>query len=52
MMFASMHLQKLLTETADDGDILIGRLWTELHNFVGPGWEQEEDITIIGIKRY
>lgn len=51
-MFGSRNLQELLVQQADDGEMLIGHLWTALNDFVGPGWEQEDDITIIGIKRY
>lgn len=51
-MFGTRRLQELLMQKADDGDTLISRLWAELNRFVGPGWEQEDDITIVGIRRY
>lgn len=50
-MFGSRRLQELLIQTADDGETLINRMWAELNHFVGPEWEQEDDITIIVIKR-
>ena len=33
------------------GDDLIGALLTELDGFTGPGWEQEDDITLVTLER-
>jgi serine phosphatase RsbU (regulator of sigma subunit)/anti-sigma regulatory factor (Ser/Thr protein kinase) len=40
-----------LTGEASDGEVLIDRLLKELQEFVGPGLEQEDDITLVTIGR-
>ena len=34
-----------------DGEALIRLLLDELHAFTGPGWEQEDDITLVTLER-
>ena len=34
-----------------DGQELIDRLLGELEGFTGPGWEQEDDITLVAVQR-
>jgi hypothetical protein len=36
---------------AEDGTALIGQLLEALEQFTGPGWEQEDDITLVGLQR-
>jgi len=49
-MFGFPRLQELIGDKKDDGDSLIDRLLDELHAFTGDQWEQEDDITLVGIK--
>ena len=35
----------------DAGSELLDRLLDELHAFTGPGWEQEDDITLVTLRR-
>jgi serine phosphatase RsbU (regulator of sigma subunit)/anti-sigma regulatory factor (Ser/Thr protein kinase) len=49
-MFGLPHLQKLLREH-DDGTPPIVLVLQELANFTGPGWEQEDDITLVALQR-
>ena len=37
--------------TDDAGSQLLDRLLDELHAFTGPGWEQEDDITLVTLRR-
>ncbi|HEY6568944.1 MAG TPA: SpoIIE family protein phosphatase [Candidatus Limnocylindrales bacterium] len=37
--------------TDDAGSQLLDRLLEELHAFTGPGWEQEDDITLVTLRR-
>jgi serine phosphatase RsbU (regulator of sigma subunit) len=49
-MFGFPRLQALVAEHGEErslGDILL----EELHSFVGEGWEQEDDITVLTLRR-
>jgi serine phosphatase RsbU (regulator of sigma subunit)/ketosteroid isomerase-like protein len=50
-MFGFPRLRALIVEHGEErslGDILL----EELYSFVGEGWEQEDDITLLTLKRY
>jgi predicted ester cyclase len=49
-MFGVPRLRRLIAEHADDGS-LGGFLMDELRSFVGDGWEQEDDITLVTLRR-
>jgi serine phosphatase RsbU (regulator of sigma subunit)/anti-sigma regulatory factor (Ser/Thr protein kinase) len=40
-----------LVGTSEGGNPLIDRLLDELRQFTGPGWEQEDDITLVTLQR-
>ena len=49
-MFGSPRLRELVAAHAEDGpleDVLL----EELYSFTGEGWEQEDDITLLTLKR-
>jgi serine phosphatase RsbU (regulator of sigma subunit) len=49
-MFGFPRLKALIAEHAEEGSI--GNfLMEELHSFVGDGWEQEDDITLLRLRR-
>jgi predicted ester cyclase len=49
-MFGFPRLRTLIAEHAEDGS-LGDVLMEELYSFVGEGWEQEDDITLLTLKR-
>jgi serine phosphatase RsbU (regulator of sigma subunit) len=49
-MFGFPRLRGLVAEHGEDGS-LGNSLLEELYSFVGDGWEQEDDITILTLKR-
>ena len=49
-MFGFPRLRALISEHAEEGR-LEGLLLDELYSFVGEGWEQEDDITLLTLKR-
>ncbi len=49
-MFGFPRLRALICEHAEEGR-LEGVLLDELHSFVGESWEQEDDITLLTLKR-
>jgi serine phosphatase RsbU (regulator of sigma subunit)/anti-sigma regulatory factor (Ser/Thr protein kinase) len=49
-MFGFPRLAKLVGER-DGGEALIDLLLEELAKFTGPGWEQEDDITLVTVQR-
>jgi serine phosphatase RsbU (regulator of sigma subunit) len=51
-MFGSNRLKRLFGEFSGEDLALIDHLLNELHAFTGPNQEQEDDITIVGVKRY
>ncbi len=50
-MFGFTRLQQLMESRASEGDGLIETLVTELGNFTGEGWEQEDDVTVVLLQR-
>jgi serine phosphatase RsbU (regulator of sigma subunit) len=50
-MFGFARLRALVAEHAEEGS-LVEFLMGELYSFVGQGWEQEDDITLLTLKRY
>src|SRR5919205_927308 len=49
-MFGFARLRALVAEHAEDGS-LVELLMGELYSFVGDGWEQEDDITLVTLER-
>ena len=49
-MFGFARLRGLVAEHAEEGS-LVDFLMEELYSFVGEGWEQEDDITLLTLKR-
>ena len=49
-MFSTPRLQELVGERADSS--LLDDLLKELYSFVGEGWEQEDDITLLTLQRF
>ncbi|HEY2957625.1 MAG TPA: SpoIIE family protein phosphatase [Actinomycetota bacterium] len=49
-MFGFPRLAKLVGER-DGGEALIDLLLEELARFTGPGWEQEDDVTLVTVQR-
>jgi serine phosphatase RsbU (regulator of sigma subunit) len=50
-MFGFPRLRKLVAEHGEErslGDFLL----EELYSFVGDGWEQEDDITLLTLRRF
>jgi serine phosphatase RsbU (regulator of sigma subunit) len=50
-MFGFPRLQALVAKHGDEEEALGDLLMEELHSFVGEGWEQEDDITLLTLKR-
>ena len=51
-MFGFPRLRALLAEHADEEERALGEfLMEELYSFVGEGWEQEDDITLLTLER-
>ena len=52
-MFGFPRLKALFAERAEDEtlDILIDSLLSELATFTGPDWEQEDDVTLVMLRR-
>jgi serine phosphatase RsbU (regulator of sigma subunit) len=50
-MFGFPKLRALIAEHAEEERPLGDILMEELYSFVGEGWEQEDDITILTLKR-
>jgi serine phosphatase RsbU (regulator of sigma subunit) len=49
-MFGFPRLQALVAELAE-GETLVDYLMDELRTFTGDGWEQEDDITLVALRR-
>ncbi len=49
-MFGFPRLQALVGERGEGG-LLVEHLMDELYSFVGDGWEQEDDITLLALQR-
>jgi serine phosphatase RsbU (regulator of sigma subunit) len=50
-MFGFPRLQGLVAEHGEDERALRDFLMEELYYFVGEGWEQEDDITLLTLRR-
>jgi serine phosphatase RsbU (regulator of sigma subunit) len=50
-MFGSPRLRTLVAEHAAEERALEETLLEELYSFVGEGWEQEDDITLLTLRR-
>jgi serine phosphatase RsbU (regulator of sigma subunit) len=50
-MFGFPLLRELVAEHAEEERQLVDFLMEELYSFVGEGWEQEDDITLLTLKR-
>ncbi|HYZ04756.1 MAG TPA: PP2C family protein-serine/threonine phosphatase [Rubrobacter sp.] len=50
-MFGVPRLRGLVAERGDEGRSLVDILMEELYTFVGEGWEQEDDITLLTLER-
>jgi serine phosphatase RsbU (regulator of sigma subunit) len=50
-MFGFPRLQGLVAEHGEDERALVNFLMEELYSFVGEGWEQEDDITMLTLQR-
>jgi serine phosphatase RsbU (regulator of sigma subunit) len=50
-MFGFPRLQVLVSEHAEEERSLQEALLEELYSFVGEGWEQEDDITLVTLRR-
>jgi serine phosphatase RsbU (regulator of sigma subunit) len=50
-MFGFPRLRALLAEHAEEERSLGEVLLEELYSFVGEGWEQEDDITLLTLRR-
>jgi serine phosphatase RsbU (regulator of sigma subunit)/ketosteroid isomerase-like protein len=49
-MFGFPRLRGLVAEQGED-EMVVDLLLKELHSFVGEGWEQEDDITLLTLRR-
>ena len=50
-MFGFPRLRRSWWRADGSGEALIDRLLAELARFTGPGWEQEDDITLVTLER-
>ena len=50
-MFGTPRLRGLLIEYPEGGRLLSATLMEELTRFTGEGWEQEDDITLLALRR-
>ncbi len=50
-MFGFPRLQALVAEHNDEEKSLVDSLLEELYSFVGEGWEQEDDISLLALRR-
>ena len=51
-MFGSPRLRDVLSERSEGGRGLSAALMEELERFTGEGWQQEDDITLLALKRF
>ena len=49
--FGFPRLRRLVAEHAAEEGSLVGFLMDELRSVVGDGWEQEDDITLVTLRR-
>ncbi|MGD8623108.1 MAG: SpoIIE family protein phosphatase [Anaerolineae bacterium] len=50
-MFGNPRLQHMLDDCAGECPSLIQHLLAELETFTGPGWQQEDDVTLVTLQR-
>jgi serine phosphatase RsbU (regulator of sigma subunit) len=50
-MFGVPRLRRLVAERAAEEESLVDFLMDELRSFTGDGWEQEDDITLVTLRR-
>ena len=50
-MFGFPRLRELVAELGEDEGSVVDLLLEELFRFVGEGWEQEDDITLLVLRR-
>jgi anti-sigma regulatory factor (Ser/Thr protein kinase) len=50
-MYGFPRLREAMTEVDDAGSDLLDRLLDTLHRFTGADWEQEDDITLVTLRR-
>jgi hypothetical protein len=50
-MFGVPRLRRLVAERAAEEGSLVDFLTEELSSFVGEGWEQEDDLTLVTLRR-
>jgi serine phosphatase RsbU (regulator of sigma subunit)/anti-sigma regulatory factor (Ser/Thr protein kinase) len=50
-MFGFPRVKSIVAEHRGDGDQLLARLLDELERFTGPGWQQEDDVTLVTLRR-
>jgi serine phosphatase RsbU (regulator of sigma subunit)/anti-sigma regulatory factor (Ser/Thr protein kinase) len=50
-MFGFPRVKALVAESSGDGEALLARLLDELERFTGPGWQQEDDVTLLTLRR-
>src|SRR4051794_29832574 len=50
-MYGFPRLREEMTAVDDAGSELLDRLLDTLHGFTGPDWEQEDDITLVTLRR-
>jgi serine phosphatase RsbU (regulator of sigma subunit) len=50
-MFGFPRLRELIADLGEDEESMVDLLLEELFRFVGEGWEQEDDITILVLRR-
>jgi anti-sigma regulatory factor (Ser/Thr protein kinase) len=50
-MYGFPRLREEMTAVDDAGSELLDRLLDTLHRFTGPDWEQEDDITLVTLRR-
>jgi serine phosphatase RsbU (regulator of sigma subunit)/anti-sigma regulatory factor (Ser/Thr protein kinase) len=50
-MYGFPRLREAIAQEAGSGADVIDRLLERLHAFTGPGWEQEDDITVVALRR-
>jgi serine phosphatase RsbU (regulator of sigma subunit)/anti-sigma regulatory factor (Ser/Thr protein kinase) len=50
-MFSFPHLREVLGQSTDSGSKLIDHLLAELARFTGDNWEQEDDVTLVTLRR-
>jgi serine phosphatase RsbU (regulator of sigma subunit) len=50
-MFGFPRLRSLVAEHSAEEGSLVGFLMDELRSFTGEGWEQEDDITLVTLRR-